>query len=483
MNRRNLRRGKGMLRWMVRMGLAFAVSISVIPVAQAHPLDVAYLDFGHTSSSPLLLTVAVHPYQAFELVRGGSGERFDLKQLQAHGDLITAFVEDHVEVSRDGRSCTWRPSDAHTPDTELDAVADGVTVAGDLACAGTGPLTVTTDLFLEGFPSQTNIVRLEYPNGFADKATLGRTTRSTPLDISPLFTSATPTSTAATEGRRPDAAIVAVAKRALDPGVGIWGFLGILFAAAAIGALHALGPGHGKSLMAATLVGSRATLGRVLALGSVMTLTHVSDVFVMALLAGTIAAIIPPTTLLIWLSLVSAVGLTGLGLFNLWRAVIRYRFVRHDMAFADDDEAHLRAHQLGLPHTHEHAHEHVHEHGSRILNLESRSSGSDDPRSKIPDSSFRHTLWLGFVGSLAPCPTAWAVFMATLASGRLAIGVALLVAFTVGLYATILTVGLLLVASSSFALKRTPARVVYAMPILSALVITGLGVAFLWNLI
>jgi ABC-type nickel/cobalt efflux system permease component RcnA len=83
------------------------------------------------------------------------------------------------------------------------------------------------------------------------------------------------------------------------------------------------------------------------------------------------------------------------------------------------------------------------------------------------------------VGSLAPCPTAWAIFAATLSVGRLAVGVLLLVAFTIGLHITILAVGVLLVISKKYALRRTSIRLTYALPIISACVIVGLGSALL----
>lgn len=452
--------------------------------ARAHPLDVAYLDIGSTTSSELTLTVAVHPYQAFELVRGGSAARFDLDMLRKKGDLISAYVEDHVSVKQQEASnkqqggtaidCVWSPDPAYTPPSELDAVADGVTIAGLLSCNGDSPLTVyrspltvSATIFLDGFPNQMNIVRLELPDGYADRATLTRTVKSATVDISELFASRSPLTVnrSPSAPRRPDSAVIEIAKRALDPGVGIWGLLGLLLSATAIGALHALGPGHGKSLMAATLIGSRATAGRALALGTVMTVTHVSDVFLMAVLAGLISAVLPPTRLLALLEIVSAAGLVTLGLFNLWRAIVRYRLARQNPEAADLDEAHRRAHELGLPHDHEHAHEHGgHQHRSRLT---------------AHGSSFRRSLWLGFVGSLAPCPTAWAVFMATLAAGNLGVGVLLLVAFSLGLYATILAIGMLLVSSTRFALRRTPARLTYALPILSACIIIALGAALL----
>jgi len=444
------------------------VALMLLPSAfvAAHPLDVAYFDFSRTATATVL-TVAIHPYQAYELVRGANLKPFDLAALRAKGDLVSAYVQNHVEIT----SCTWEAGDAFVPSIELDAVADGVTIFGPLDCEPVNPkqLTLRTDLFLERFPNQTDIVRLEYPDGFAEKATIDRSRRVTTIDLRDLFVSSVQTSSVATStlyplpmsprGRTPDAGLVDLAKRSLEPGLGFWSFAVVLMAVAAIGALHALGPGHGKSLMAATMVGSHATYGRVILLGTVMTVTHVADVFLMALLAGVISAVVPQTTLFHYLEIVSAGGLVFMGCVSLFRAVTRYRFIQQNPEAGNLEEAHHRAHELGLPHSHDHAHEpHGHRHEQKDRN-----------------TSFRQALWLGFFGALAPCPSAWAVFLATLATGHIWSGVLLLIAFTIGLHITILIIGILIVASSSFALRKTPPRITYILPVVSATIIIVIG--------
>ena len=429
------------------------------------------MDFAKTANNQLSLTVAVHPYQAYEIVRAGSTARFDLEALKKNGDLISAYIQDRMSVSRGGKPCTWDAGSAITPPTEIEALGDGVTVSGALTCASdVMTIDARSDVFVEEFPTQTTIMRLQLPDGFADRATMDKSNKSASIDLTELY-AATSTDVNATStilmsrARRPDAPEAEIAMKFLDPGIGWWGAIGVLFAAIAVGALHAMGPGHGKSLLAATLVGERATVRNVLALGTVMTVTHVADVFLLSIAAGVISAVLPPTQLLNILQVVSAIGLVGFGLWNLRRAIIQYRLTKNSFSFATSDDAHRRAHELGMPHTHgqEHVHEHGHHHHEK--------------------KSFRSVLWMGFIGSLAPCPTAWAIFMATLSVGRAGAGLLLLIAFTIGLYGTILTVGILLVTSQAFAAKRTPARITYALPIVSALIVTGLGVGFLVNLV
>lgn len=439
--------------WGASAGFLFSIAIPAV----AHPLDVAYLDFGKTTDGQLTLTAAVHPYQAFELVRDTSVVRFELAKLQKNGDLISAYVQDHVRVTRGGAPCEWQAGSANTPPTEIEAIGDGVTVAGELACqSDASDVLVESTIFLDGFPSQTTVLRLDLPDGFADRVTLDRSHRTGSVDVHNLFVigGATQDMSRASANRRPDAVLGSVAQRLLDPGIGWWGMISLLFAACVIGALHALGPGHGKSLLAAMLVGERATFRHLLGLGTVMTVTHVSDVFFMALVAGAVSAILPPTQLLNILQAISAVGLIGFGLYGIVRSWIRFRLIQNNPEFGDEEEAHIRAHALGMPHAHGAA-----------------------------EASYRRALWMGFIGSLAPCPTAWAVFLGTVSAGRAGVGVALLVAFTLGLYATIMFVGVLLLKSRAFALRHTPARVTYALPILSSVLVTALGVAFLIRLV
>jgi len=367
-------------------------------------------------------------------------------------------------VSRNGEACLWEAGSAFTPSSELEAVADGVTVAGELDCPGSGTLLdVMSDIFLDGFPSQTTLLRLDLPEGYAERSKLDHDTRRGPIDLGEIFQSHE-MRPATIASRRSDAAFAELAQRAIDSEVGTWGFIGLLLAVALIGALHALGPGHGKSLMAATLVGSRATMGRVIALGTVMTLTHVADVFFLAIFASAISVLIQPIHLLRWMEIGSAAALVGLGSIGFVRAMLRYRLIRNNVEAADLDEAHRRAHELGMPHAHEQGHEH-----------EGRAHDHDA-------GHFRQSLWMGFLGSLAPCPSAWAVFMATLAAGRPGVGVALLIAFTIGLHLTIMTVGFLLLASKSYALRKTSPRFTYALPIVSAALIMVLGITLLWRI-
>src|SRR3712207_1451890 len=81
-----------------------------------------------------------------------------------------------------------------------------------------------------------------------------------------------------------------------------------------LGALHALGPGHGKTVVAAYLVGSRGTTKHAVFLGLTVTLTHTSSVFALGLVTLYLSDYILPERLFPWLSFLSGASIAVLGL-------------------------------------------------------------------------------------------------------------------------------------------------------------------------
>lgn len=428
--------------------------IALLPTTTfAHPLDVSYLDIGVTSSSKPVLTVAVHPYQAFELIRNAAHPKFNLEYLQQSGDLISAYVQDHVEISSGGQICEWKVAHARIPKTEIEAIADGITIAGEFYCAvDSVNIRIAATLFTDGFSSQKNIIRFELPDGFADRVTLDKKNIEATVDISELYSKTKDEiSQTASIGRSGgDFSILAV--QALKGDMSWMQIIGLLFSACFIGAVHAFGPGHGKSFMAAALIGQKPSFKKAFTLGGLMAATHVSDVFIMTLLAGGVLATFPPGKILDFLEYFSALGLFLLGILGIFTAIFRYRNAVGNQLQTSMDENHARAHALGLPHTHEEE-----------------------------QQQFKKALWMGFIGSLAPCPTAWAIFMATISLGKWGMGVALLIAFSIGLSVTVISIGCLMVVSTSFMLKKASIRITYMMPIISSTIICVLGGWLLWR--
>ncbi|MEN9557955.1 MAG: hypothetical protein RL141_324 [Candidatus Parcubacteria bacterium] len=163
--------------------------------AFAHTLDASYLDIGAApsgSGASLALTVAIHPVQALTIVglshaaehgeSAGFGQQ--IPDLIAKADLIKAYTATHVSVSADGILCTWEPTAVVVPPTEIDALADGVSMTAPLFCEGNPEaLEITSTLLIERFPQQRNIVRVEVPGGYENRLTLDRQTTQGTLSL------------------------------------------------------------------------------------------------------------------------------------------------------------------------------------------------------------------------------------------------------------------------------------------------------------
>jgi nickel/cobalt exporter len=223
-------------------------------------------------------------------------------------------------------------------------------------------------------------------------------------------------------------------------------------AAVALGALHAVAPGHGKTVMAAYLVGERGSLRHALVLGSTVAVTHTAGVLV---LGGVLAAsqAFAPERLYPYFGIASGVCFAALGATLLWRALTRRRSLhaRHHVHTHDGhDDAH---HHHGHPHPHDDDH--------------------------APAMSHQQLLALGFAGGLVPTPSAVIVLLGATAIGRAWFGVALVVAYGLGLAATLLAAGVLLsIARRRFEMRATSERLLKAaavLPIGTAVLVTGGG--------
>jgi nickel/cobalt exporter len=209
------------------------------------------------------------------------------------------------------------------------------------------------------------------------------------------------------------------------------------------GAVHALSPGHGKTMVAAYLVGTRGTPRHALLLGATVTITHTIGVFALGFVALALSQYVLPEDLYPWLNLVSGALVVVVGV-----SVLRGRLRRKQ-------------------HHHELGHGHAHGHG-----------GSGHGHSHAPPErlSLRGLLALGASAGLIPCPSALVVLLGAVAQGQIALGMILIVAFSLGLAATLVGLGLAVVlAARSLTRLRPPGRLVNALPTASALVIVAVG--------
>ncbi len=223
------------------------------------------------------------------------------------------------------------------------------------------------------------------------------------------------------------------------------------------GAVHALSPGHGKSIVAAYLVGSRGTARHAAFLGMTVTVTHTASIFVLGIVTLYLSHYILPETLYPWLSVISGLVVVAMGGSILVRRARRLRATPHH-------------HHHDHDHSHEHDHEHHHHHGPG-------GHTHAPPGADGGGITARSMLALGVSGGILPCPSALVVMLGAIAVHRVAFGLLLVVAFSIGLAATLTSVGLLVVYARRF-VDRVPSsgRVVQAAPMFSAAVITVLGV-------
>ncbi|HEU0294943.1 MAG TPA: sulfite exporter TauE/SafE family protein [Anaerolineales bacterium] len=279
------------------------------------------------------------------------------------------------------------------------------------------------------------------------------------------------------------------------------------------GAMHAMTPGHGKTIVGAYLVGSRGTPKHALYLGLTTTITHTLGVFAFGLITVFAAQYIVPEKLFPWMTLLSGLFVVGIGV-NLFferfktsglaswieklmarrrvsrqiyapalqpdqlegahtslRYVVPALSARHQSHHFDDHRHghEIHSHQVGHHHDHVHIHEQDHH-------------GHTDHSHRPPEPetvTWRSLLALGVSGGLLPCPSALVILLGAIALNRIGFGLILVLAFSLGLAGALTAIGLAFIYAGKF-FERFPSqgRVINILPALSALFISliGLGI-------
>jgi len=258
---------------------------------------------------------------------------------------------------------------------------------------------------------------------------------------------------------------------------GLWFLLTAALIAAALGGLHALEPGHGKTIVAAYLAGSQGTAAHALLLGLIVTATHTAGVYALGLATLYASKYIVPDHLYPWLGMASGLTIVFLGLY-----MLRRRWVGRGHAYGHrhhhgpwghtydraNSHAHEHTHVRAVsgdahPHSHEHHHEHPHDAG-RAHHTE-------------PQFSYRQLVTLGVTGGIVPCPAALVVLLSAVSLHRVAFGLYLIVAFSLGLAAVLISIGMVTVYARRL-LARLPSDgplINRWLPTASAAAITCLG--------
>ena len=125
------------------------------------------------------------------------------------------------------------------------------------------------------------------------------------------------------------------------------------------GALHALSPGHGKSIVAAYLIGSRGTARHAAFLGGTVTVTHTAGVVALGLITLFLSQYIVPETLYPWLGLASGLIVVVMGASILARRIGRRSAGHHHHHHHEHDHGHGHHHHGDDDHGHDHGHSHL----------------------------------------------------------------------------------------------------------------------------
>jgi nickel/cobalt exporter len=226
----------------------------------------------------------------------------------------------------------------------------------------------------------------------------------------------------------------------LDPRRGLWALLCL---AAGFGAVHALTPGHGKTLVAAYLVGERGTVWHACLLGLVTTLTHTGAVLALAVGLLFLFPEAVPADVQSALGLVGGLLIAGLGFWLLLRRLS-----------GGADHVHIG----GGGHHHQPA---------------GGEGGVTGPGNKV---SVWGLIALGISGGIVPCWDAIAMLAFAISAQRLWLALPLLLAFSAGLAGVLIAVGVAVVYVKGFAGSRWgEGRFVRALPLASAVMVTALG--------
>jgi ABC-type nickel/cobalt efflux system permease component RcnA len=242
-----------------------------------------------------------------------------------------------------------------------------------------------------------------------------------------------------------------------------------LVVAFGLGAVHALSPGHGKTIVAAYLVGTRGTPKHAIFLGAMVTFTHTITVFLLGLTTLFLSRYILPEKIIPVLGAISGISIVWIGAILLYKRIQAARHFGHEHTHHHHD------------HDHEHGHSHDHHHHHHDHDHDHHDHDHAHAHSHVPegDISLGSLIALGASGGLVPCPSALVLLLSSIALGRIGLGLSLLVAFSLGLAGVLMAIGLIVLYAKhllpdSQKTSRHPAF--RLIPVASAAIIVCVGI-------
>ncbi len=229
--------------------------------------------------------------------------------------------------------------------------------------------------------------------------------------------------------------------------------------AAGLGAFHALEPGHGKTIVAAYLVGSSGTARHAVLLGMIVTISHTAGVYLLGGVTLYAQKYILPEKIYPFLGVLSGILIAGMGFY-----LFLQRYVGGEIAHSHSHGAGVRHSDGGFWRTHDQAGEQTDENCSA-------------PAKLVGKVSARQLLVLGITGGIVPCPAALVVLLSAVALHRVGFGLFLILAFSAGLAAVLIAMGLVAVYAGRM-MSHLPTEGLLIqrwLPLTSAAMITVLG--------
>ncbi len=215
-----------------------------------------------------------------------------------------------------------------------------------------------------------------------------------------------------------------------------------------LGALHGLEPGHSKTMMAAFIVAIRGTVAQAVLLGLSATLSHTAVVWAVALGGLYFCERLNLTASEPVFQLASAGLMLAVSGWMVWRTWRENRI--SDAHGHMDDHGHDQDHDHGHPRGHDHSHQHnvAHAYGDtaaadRFQDAHARAHAAQiERRFAGGRATTGQIIVFGLTGGLVPCPASITVLLLCLQLKQIAMGAALVLGFSLGLAATMVSVGI-----------------------------------------
>jgi len=258
----------------------------------------------------------------------------------------------------------------------------------------------------------------------------------------------------------------------IRPHMGLWFLITAAFLAAGLGALHALEPGHGKTIVAAYLVGSRGRTRHAVGLGLLVTAAHTAGVYLLGAVVLYASKYVIPERIYPWLSIASGLIIAVMAGYLLLRA----------WTGAETPEEHEET----TPHSHWYSSKPSIAVAASTLRQDTETAlapGAPTRANKTNNKTvpLRQLLLLGITGGIIPCPAALVVLLSAVSLHRIGLGLFLIVAFSLGLAAVLIVIGIAMVkARGLLARWKTDSPLMQRwLPLgsASAMLVAGLAIA------